>query len=119
MLQKVSLAAKLALITEHFCPGVVGEVAGCHVKLVKFAGEFVWHSHPGEDEMFLVLEGRFTMCLRDGDITLEKGEFLIVPAGVEHKPVAESEVSVLLFEPSTTVNTGDAGGERTVIPQTL
>lgn len=119
MLLKVNLADKLAKIEDHFRPAIVGQVAACHVKLVKFAGDFVWHSHPDEDEMFLVLEGSFTMRLRDGDVSLSQGEFLIVPAGVEHMPVAEAEVSVLLFEPASTVNTGDAGGERTVVPEHL
>lgn len=113
MIEKVSLASKLELIREHWAPKIVGEVGDFHVKLVKFQGEFVWHSHPHEDEMFLVVDGQFTMRLRDGDVHLGQGEFLIVPHAVEHQPVAREEVSVLLFEPATTVNTGDAGGERT------
>ena len=119
MIQKIVLSEKLDKITHHFQPAIVGEVSGCHVKLVKFNGEFLWHSHPNEDEMFLVLEGSFVMRLRDGDIRLDRGEFLIVPAGVEHMPVAESEVSILLFEPTSTVNTGDAGGDRTVTPESI
>jgi mannose-6-phosphate isomerase-like protein (cupin superfamily) len=87
---------------------------GQHVKLVKFRGEFVWHHHDREDELFLVVKGRFTMQLRDRDVVLEEGEFLIVPRGVEHRPVAEHEVHVLLFEPATTVNTGNLVTDRTV-----
>lgn len=113
MVEKVSLSEKLSLITEHWAPKIVGEVGDFHVKLAKFQGEFVWHSHPNEDEMFLVLEGEFSMRFRDGEVLMREGEFLVVPRGVEHQPYAESEVSVMLFEPVTTVNTGDAGGSRT------
>jgi mannose-6-phosphate isomerase-like protein (cupin superfamily) len=112
-MDKVRLADKFARISDHWHPRIVGELNGQHVKLVKFKGEFVWHRHEHEDELFLVVAGRFRMDLRDGEVWLEPGEFLIVPRGVEHRPVAEEEVSVLLFEPATTVNTGSAGGELT------
>lgn len=111
---KVNLREKLALFHEHWSPRIVGELNGQHVKLVKFIGAFVWHSHEHEDELFLVLEGRFRMEFRDRSVWLETGEFLIVPRGVEHRPVAEEEVAVLLFEPAGTLNTGDVLNERTV-----
>lgn len=107
-MDKVSLAEKLALINDHWRPRLVGELNGQHVRLVKFRGPFVWHSHAAEDEMFLVLRGRFRMEFRDRSIDLAEGEFLIVPRGVDHRPVAEEEVSVMLFEPAGTVNTGSA-----------
>jgi mannose-6-phosphate isomerase-like protein (cupin superfamily) len=113
-IQKVNLRDKLALFTAHWDPKIVGELNGQHVKLVKFQGEFVWHHHEHEDELFLVVDGRFTMQFRDEHIALEPGEFLIVPRGVEHRPVAENEVHVLLFEPATTLNTGNVVSERTV-----
>jgi len=105
-MNKVNLAEKLALIGDHWNPRVVGELNGQHVKLVKFAGEFVWHDHAAEDEMFLVVTGRFRMEFRDRTVDLEAGEFLIVPRGVEHRPVAEQEVEVLLFEPAGILHTG-------------
>jgi mannose-6-phosphate isomerase-like protein (cupin superfamily) len=111
---KVNLEQKLSLFDEHWQPKIVGELNGQHVKLVKFQGPFVWHKHDAEDEMFLVLAGEFDMELRDKTVRLRKGEFLIVPKGVEHRPVAEKEARVMLFEPVSTVNTGDAGGPRTV-----
>jgi mannose-6-phosphate isomerase-like protein (cupin superfamily) len=111
---KVVLAEKLAKFSEQWSPRIVGELNGQHVKLVKFQGEFIWHHHAHEDELFLVLAGNFDMHFRDHVVPLREGEFLIVPRGVEHRPVAEHEVSVLLFEPAGTVNTGNAGGERTV-----
>jgi mannose-6-phosphate isomerase-like protein (cupin superfamily) len=112
-MDKVTLTEKLARISDHWNPRVVGELNGQHVKLVKFKGEFVWHHHEHEDELFLVIAGRFRMDFRDREVWLEPGEFLIVPRGVEHRPVAAQEVSVLLFEPASTVNTGNAGGELT------
>lgn len=112
--QKVAVREKLALIDDHWHPRIVGELNGQQVKLVKFRGEFVWHHHEREDELFYVLAGRFRMELRDRTIEVREGEFLVVPRGVEHRPVAEEEVSVMLFEPSGTLNTGSAGGERTV-----
>jgi mannose-6-phosphate isomerase-like protein (cupin superfamily) len=113
-LTKVNLSEKFGLFSEHWSPKIVGELNRQHVKLVKFQGDFVWHSHEAEDEMFLVVKGRFRMDFREREIWLEAGEFIIVPKGVEHKPFAEDEVEVLLFEPTSTVNTGTAGGDRTV-----
>jgi mannose-6-phosphate isomerase-like protein (cupin superfamily) len=112
--EKVNLAEKLVLFSDHWSPKVVGELNGQQVKLVKFQGEFVWHKHDQEDELFLVVKGRFRMEFRDRHVCLEQGEFLVVPRGVEHRPVAEEEVHVLLFEPATTLNTGDVQNERTV-----
>jgi len=114
MIEKVSLAEKLALFSDHWTPKVVGELNGQHIKLVKFAGPFTWHRHDAEDEMFLVVRGRFRMEFRDRDVWLDAGEFIIVPRGVEHRPVADEEVHVLLFEPATTLNTGNVVNERTV-----
>jgi mannose-6-phosphate isomerase-like protein (cupin superfamily) len=115
MPEKINLADKLAQFTAHWQPRIVGELNGQHVKLVKFQGPFVWHSHEREDELFLVVRGRFRMELRDGDVELEAGELFIVPAGVEHRPVADDEVAVLLFEPAGTLNTGNAEpSDRTV-----
>jgi mannose-6-phosphate isomerase-like protein (cupin superfamily) len=112
-MQKVNLQEKLARFSEFWSPKIVGELNGQQVKLVKFAGEFVWHSHEREDEMFLVVNGRFRMDFRDRQVWLEEGEFLIVPRGVEHRPVAEQEAHVLLFEPASTLNTGNVRNERT------
>ncbi len=111
--EKVNIAQKLSLFDEHWSPKIVGELNGQHVKLVKFVGEFVWHHHEREDELFLVLEGRFRMEFRDREVWLEEGEFIVVPRGVEHRPVADEEVSVLLFEPASTLNTGNVRGELT------
>jgi mannose-6-phosphate isomerase-like protein (cupin superfamily) len=113
-MKKVNLAEKLALFTDHWNPKVVGDLNGQQVKLVKFQGEFVWHQHDVEDELFLVVQGRFRMEFRDRQVWLETGEFIIVPHGVEHRPVADEEVHVLLFEPATTLNTGDAESNLTV-----
>jgi mannose-6-phosphate isomerase-like protein (cupin superfamily) len=113
-LEKVSLDGKLALIREHFSPRVIAALNGQHVKLVKFQGEFVWHHHDAEDELFLVLHGSFRMELRDRVIELRAGELLVVPRGVEHRPVADEEVAILLFEPAGTLNTGNVQSERTV-----
>lgn len=112
-MDKVNLADKFALFAEHWSPKIAGELNGQHVKLVKFQGEFVWHTHEHEDELFLVVHGSFRMEFRDREVWLEAGEFLIVPRGVEHRPIADEEVHVLLFEPTSTLNTGNAGGERT------
>ena len=112
-MHKVNLSDKLALFTEHWQPKLVGELNGQAVKLVKFRGEFVWHHHADEDELFLVLRGRFRMDFRDRQVWLEEGEFLIVPRGVEHRPVADDEVAVLLFEPAGTLNTGNVRGALT------
>ena len=113
-MEKVNLAQKLNLFQDHWSPKVVGELNGQYVKLAKLSGEFVWHHHEGEDEMFLVLHGSLVMRFRERDVVLEEGEFLIVPRAVEHCPVAEQEVHVLLFEPKSTLHTGNVRGERTV-----
>jgi mannose-6-phosphate isomerase-like protein (cupin superfamily) len=106
-MEKVSLSDKLALITEHWRPKVVGALNGQEVKLAKFQGTFVWHQHETEDELFLCIEGRFTVEFRDRSVEVGPGEFLIVPRGVEHRTVAEAEAHVLLFEPAATRNTGN------------
>jgi mannose-6-phosphate isomerase-like protein (cupin superfamily) len=111
---KVNVAEKLSLFEEHWNPKIVGELNGQHVKLVKFSGEFVWHHHDDEDEMFLVVDGRFRMEFRDREVWIERGEFIVVPHGVEHRPVAEEGTSVMLFEPASTLNTGNVTGEMTV-----
>jgi mannose-6-phosphate isomerase-like protein (cupin superfamily) len=113
-MEKVNLREKLAQFGEQWSPKIVGALNGQLVKLVKFQGEFVWHHHDNEDELFLVVKGRFRMELRDRHIWLEEGEFLVVPRGVEHRPVAEEEAHVLLFEPATTLNTGNVRNERTI-----
>jgi mannose-6-phosphate isomerase-like protein (cupin superfamily) len=113
-LEKVNLADKFALFNDHWSPKVVGDLNGQQVKLVKFRGAFVWHHHESEDELFLVVRGSFRMEFQDRSVELRAGEFLIVPRGVEHLPVADEEVEVLHFEPATTINTGRAGRERTV-----
>jgi len=113
VIEKVVLSQKLALFSDLWSPKVVGEVNDFQVKLVKLQGEFVWHSHQAEDELFLVLRGRLRMRFREREILIDPGEFVIVPRGTEHCPVADEEVHVLLLEPKTTLNTGSAGGERT------
>ncbi len=113
-IQTANLAQKLATFSEHWVPKVVGELNGQFVKIVKFQGEYVWHHHADEDEMFLVLEGAIEIHFRDRVVSLAKGEFCIVPRGVEHKPVALREASVLLFEPATTRNTGNVNHQYTI-----
>jgi len=113
-MQKVSLADKFGRFKEFWSPKIVGELNGQYVKLVKVKGEFMWHHHEHEDELFLVVKGRLTIRFREQDVVLEEGEFLVVPAGVEHKPVAEEEAHVLLFEPKSTLNTGNVRDERTL-----
>ena len=113
-MSKVNLSDKFAQFTEQWKPKVVGELNGQQVKLVKFQGPFVWHHHDHEDELFLVVKGRFRMEFRERQVWLGEGEFLVVPRGVEHRPVAEEEAHVLLFEPATTLNTGNVRNERTV-----
>ena len=113
-LEKVNIEEKLALFDEQWKPKIVGELNGQHVKLVKFLGAFVWHHHDEEDELFLVVKGRFRMELRGQSVWVEEGDFIIVPRGVEHRPVAEEEAHVLLFEPASTLNTGNVRGEMTV-----
>ena len=112
--EKVNVAEKLSLFDEHWSPKTVGELHGQHVKLVKLLGEFVWHHHDDEDEMFLVVDGRFRTESRDREVWLEPAEFIVVPRGVEHRPVAEDEASVMLIEPASTLNTGNVTGSITV-----
>ena|SRR5579862_826501 len=112
-MSKISLREKLAQFSEYWKPKIVAELNGQHVKLVKFRGEFVWHYHEAEDELFLVVAGRFRMEFRDRHEWIEQGECIVVPRGVEHRPVAEEEVSVLLFEPASTLNTGNIRGDLT------
>src|SRR5215467_14056338 len=114
MPEKVYLRDKLALFSDHWNPRVVGELNGQQVKLVKFKGEFVWHHHDHEDELFFVHRGLFRLEFRDRVVELGPGEFMIVPRGVEHRPVADDEVEVLLFEPASTLNTGNVQNERTL-----
>lgn len=111
-MEKVNLAQKLTLFNDHWHPRIVGELNDAHVKLVKVQGEFVWHHHEHEDELFLVLKGRLQMQFEDHDIWLEEGEFIIVPRGVEHRPVAPEEVHLLLLEPKSTLNTGNVMDEK-------
>jgi mannose-6-phosphate isomerase-like protein (cupin superfamily) len=120
-MNKINLGQKLALINDHWNPRIIGELNGQYLKLVKFKGPFTWHHHNTEDEMFLVVKGRFRMEFRESeevssqrDIWLEEGEFIVVPRGVEHRPVADEEAHVLLFEPATTMNTGNVQDEFTV-----
>lgn len=113
MIEKVNIKHKLGLFDEHYSPKIVGEVNDTLVKLVKFKGEFVWHHHDDEDEMFLVLGGRMVMKLRDGEVEVGEGEFIVIPRGVEHMPVAEEEVEVMLIEPRTVLNTGNVENEMT------
>ena len=118
-MKKISLNEKLSQIQQHYDPHIVGELNGQYVKLVKFKGPFPWHHHEAEDEMFFVVNGRFRMEYREGDDRekqewIEKGEFIVVPRGVEHRPVADEEAEVLLFEPASTLNTGNVRNEFTV-----
>ncbi len=124
-MDKINLREKLSLIGDYWNPRIVGELNGQYLKLVKFQGPFTWHHHDKEDEMFLVVKGRFRMELRESgddvsgpnqqrEVWLEEGEFIIVPRGVEHRPVADEEAEVLLFEPATTLNTGNVANELTV-----
>lgn len=115
-MDKVNLDQKLALIDEHWRPKVVGALNGQEVKLVKLLGEFVWHHHEHEDELFLVVSGQLRIEFRDRSVTLDPGEFLVVQHGVEHRPVAEAEVAVLLFEPADTRNTGNVIDDRLTAP---
>jgi len=113
MPDKINLAQKFSQIHEYWKPYIVGELNGQLVKLDKLKGEFVWHHHENEDEMFLVAKGRFRIEFRDKTVQLEEGEFIVVPRGVEHKPVADEECWILLFEPASTLNTGNVENERT------
>ncbi|GED66830.1 mannose-6-phosphate isomerase [Brevibacillus reuszeri] len=113
-MEKVNIQEKFSLFHDYWSPKIAGEINDSYVKLVKLKGEFVWHHHDHEDEMFLVVKGRLQMKFRDKDVWLDEGEFIVVPKGVEHMPVAEEEVHVLLLEPKTTLNTGNQVNERTV-----
>ncbi len=112
-MEKINLDQKLSLFSDHWNPRIVGELNGQHVKLVKLKGEFVWHHHDHEDELFYVVKGKLRMEFRDKIVEIESGEMIVVPKGVEHKPVAVEEVHVMLFEPATTLNTGNVENERT------
>jgi mannose-6-phosphate isomerase-like protein (cupin superfamily) len=114
MREKIVISDKLARVVGHFRPKIIGELNGQHLKLVKVLGDFTWHRHQHEDEMFLVLSGELQMQFRDGTVRLTSGECIVVPRGVEHCPRAEVETAVMLFEPAGTINTGDAGGAQTV-----
>ena len=113
-MRKVNIAEKFALFRDYWNPKIVGELNDSYVKLVKLKGEFVWHRHEHEDELFLVTKGSLVIRLRDGEVRIGPGEFVVIPRGVEHLPVAEEEVRVLLIEPKTTLNTGNVVNERTV-----
>jgi mannose-6-phosphate isomerase-like protein (cupin superfamily) len=112
-INKVNLQEKESLIQEHWKPGIVAALNGQHVKLAKLKGEFVWHQHDQEDEMFLIIKGSLDIEFRDKTLHLEEGELVVVPKGVQHRPVAKDEVTVLLFEPESTINTGDEKTELT------
>lgn len=114
MIEKVSVSAKFGRFHEYWSPKIIGDLNDFHVKAVKAKGEFVWHDHETEDELFYVVKGRLVIKLRDGEVALGPGEFAVVPHGVEHLPIAEEETHILLLEPKTTVNTGAAEGDRTL-----
>lgn len=114
MIKVINLADKFNLFQEPWHPKIVGELNDSYVKLAKLKGEFVWHHHDNEDELFLVIKGTLVIKLRDQELTIHEGEFVIIPKGVEHLPVAEEEVQVLLLEPKSTLNTGDVQNEKTV-----
>lgn len=109
----INIAEKFSLFTDHYNPRIIAELNGQHVKLVKFKGEFTWHSHANEDELFLVIKGILKIEFRDKTIEIKEGEFVVIPRGVEHKPVADEEVHLLLFEPASTLNTGNVENEFT------
>jgi mannose-6-phosphate isomerase-like protein (cupin superfamily) len=110
----INLQGKFKKFSEHWSPKIIAQMNDYHFKIAKIQGEFVWHSHPETDEVFIVIQGEMQIAFRDGTATLEEGEMLVVPKGVEHKPIAEQECHILMVEPVGTLNTGDAGGERTV-----
>ena len=112
-MKKINISQKLAQFKDHWNPRIIGELNHQHVKLAKLKGEFIWHKHDDEDEMFLVLKGTLKIAFRDRVEIIRENEIIIVPKGVEHKPIAEEEVSIMLFEPATTINTGDLDNERT------
>ncbi|TMD71499.1 MAG: cupin domain-containing protein [Chloroflexi bacterium] len=113
-MEKVNLNQKFSLIQDYWSPKIAGEINDSYVKLVKFKGEFVWHHHETEDELFLVVKGKLLIKLRDRDIWLQEGEFVIIPKGIDHLPIADEEAHVILLEPKTTLNTGNTQNERTV-----
>ena len=113
-MEKINIEQKLSLIEKHWSPKIIGEINDVYIKLVKFQGEFVWHFHEEEDELFYVLKGQMTMKFRSKDVDIEEGECIIVPRKVEHKPVSDEEVFLMLIEPKTTLNTGNIQSERTV-----
>jgi mannose-6-phosphate isomerase-like protein (cupin superfamily) len=114
-MEVVNLNDKLSKVKEYWSPKIVGEVNDTLVKIVKFTGEFVWHHHDDEDELFLVVKGRLRMKFRDREVVVAPGEFIVVPKGVEHLPVADQEVQVVLIEPKSTLNTGNVRNERTLV----
>lgn len=116
MINKVNIQSKLNLFHDHWNPKIVAELNGQHVKLARLLGEFVWHSHEHEDEMFLVISGKLCIEFRDKSVNLSPGEFIVIPSGIEHKPVAKEEVEVMLFEPASTLNTGD--NENSILTRT-
>jgi mannose-6-phosphate isomerase-like protein (cupin superfamily) len=116
-MDKINLSEKFGLFSEHWSPRIVAELNDSHVKVVKLHGEFVWHHHDNEDELFFVIKGRLLMKLHEGDIWVDEGEMIVIPKGVEHMPVADQEVWVMLIEPKSTLNTGNVQNERTVEAQ--
>lgn len=116
-MEVININQKFSLFNEHWSPRIVGELNDSHIKLAKLHGEFIWHQHENEDEMFLIVKGKLLIKLRDRDLWLNEGEFVIIPKGVEHCPIAEEEVYVMLLEPKSTLNTGDQQNERTVEAQ--
>jgi mannose-6-phosphate isomerase-like protein (cupin superfamily) len=114
MIKVINLAEKFSLLTKHWDPKIIAQLNDYHFKIAKIQGEFVWHSHPETDEVFLVVDGTLHILLRDQVLTLQAGELCVIPRGVEHKPEAASECQILMVEPAGTLNTGDAGGDRTI-----
>ena len=115
-MDRIDLAEKFSLFTDQWQPRIVAELNGQHVKIARIEGEFVWHDHPEADEMFFVVKGAFRMEMRDRTVNLSQGDMMVVPRGVEHRPVADEECWIMMLEPKGTVNTGDTGGDRTVDP---
>lgn len=113
-MDKININEKLSLFTEYWSPKIIGEVNDSHVKLAKFKGDFVWHTHENEDEMFYVLKGKLTIKFEEKDVQINEGECIVIPKGVAHMPVAPEEVHIMLIEPKTTLNTGDVVNEKTV-----
>ena len=109
----INFSEKFSKFSEHWKPKIIAQMNDYHFKIVKFQGEFVWHKHDDTDEVFMVLDGEMTIAFKDGSVLLKSGEMFVVPKGAEHKPIAEAECKVMLVEPAGTINTGDAGGDRT------